>query len=117
MIGSSNDIRRRWIEHRSTKHNINSKISKSILLYGHETHFFEVIEECSLSSLKINENYWQNYHNSYSDFHLNKSIAKNRVVINGKIKRPLKINIPDFVYLDSATGIYFYKLKDIYGGG
>ena len=58
-IGSSNDIEKRWANHKSPsqwKHQPNSKLYKDMTSYGLDNFIFEIIEETS--SLKEREQYW-----------------------------------------------------------
>lgn len=69
-IGLSNDIERRWKEHKRKYLDIfsntyNSKLYKALRKYGIENFTFSIIEECSLEELGQKEIYWINYYNSY----------------------------------------------------
>lgn len=61
-IGQSNDIERRFSEHK-TKTDIPIEIA--IQKYGEKAFTFEVLEECDLSLLDEREKYWIQYYNTY----------------------------------------------------
>ena len=71
-IGQSNNILRRWRDHKtnafnSNDHNYNTHLYRSIRKYGLQNFSFEVLEECSISELDAREIYWISYYNSFKD--------------------------------------------------
>jgi group I intron endonuclease len=64
-IGSSNNIYRRWKEHRKYYKTRATHIQQSIMKYGSENFTFEIIEECDIDKLKERETFWCNYYNSF----------------------------------------------------
>ena len=56
-IGQSNDIMRRFGEHKTQKHN-RILVDQAIQKYGINNFIFEIIEECSLDELNEKESYW-----------------------------------------------------------
>ena len=54
-IGQSNDIQRRFNEHKTKKGLI---IDQAIQKYGVSAFNFEILEECSLEELNSREKYW-----------------------------------------------------------
>lgn len=71
-IGQSSNILKRWIAHKNTYSNPNSKnydypIYRAIRKYGLENFSFEILEECSVDSLNEREKYWIQYYQSYSN--------------------------------------------------
>lgn len=61
-IGQSNDIERRWSEHKRSKDSC--IIHKAIRKYGADNFEFSVIKECALSELSELEIYYIKYYNS-----------------------------------------------------
>lgn len=72
-IGSSKDIKRRWITHKSPSawaRQSNSKLYKDMMQYGLNNFTFEVIEETDI--LKEREQYWiDEYMPSYNSIKAN----------------------------------------------
>lgn len=66
-IGQSNDIDRRWQEHKRPSKIINptNKLYLAFKEFGIENFSFEVIEECDLTQLNEREQYWIEYYDSY----------------------------------------------------
>ena len=64
-IGQSNDIERRFSEHK-TKTDI--PIDIAIQKYGVNAFEFSIIEECDLSQLDEKEKYWIAFYNTYKGF-------------------------------------------------
>lgn len=64
-IGYSKDINRRFKEYQNYKFKTQKLLKESIQKYNLENHKFEIVEECSLSNLKLKEKYWIEYYNSY----------------------------------------------------
>ena len=67
-IGQSNDIERRFSEH---KYKRDTPIEKAIQKYGSDAFAFEVIEECQLDQLDEREKYWIKYYNTFKGFGYN----------------------------------------------
>ena len=68
-IGQSNNIEKRWEEHRravnySQEHTYNYPLYRAIRKYGIENFDFSVLELCEISQLTIQEQYWINHYNS-----------------------------------------------------
>lgn len=63
-IGQSNDIERRWKEHKKRSKRLQSPLYLAIKQDGIENFSFEVLEECSLEMLNEREQYWIEYYNS-----------------------------------------------------
>lgn len=84
-IGQSNDIERRFSEHK-TKTDIPIEIA--IKKYGIDAFNFEIVEECSLEQLDERERYWIAYYNTYKGFGYNCSEGggNNRGENNGRTK-------------------------------
>ena len=67
-IGQSNDIERRFQEHKIKK---DIPIEIAIQKYGSKAFDFEVIEECQLEELDEKEIYWIAYYNTFKGFGYN----------------------------------------------
>lgn len=67
-IGQSNDIERRFQEH---KYKVDIPVEIAIQKYGIDAFKFEVLEECSLNELDDKEIYWINHYNTYKGFGYN----------------------------------------------
>ncbi len=76
-IGQSNDIKRRFAQHKSPYEwgrNPESHLYRAFQCYGMENFSFEVIEECSEEQLNDREMYWIEYYHSmvkYDGYNLN----------------------------------------------
>lgn len=69
-IGLSNNIERRWREHKRRyldifSNNYNCKLYKALRKYGLENFTFSVVEQCLLEELEEKEIYWIKYYDSY----------------------------------------------------
>ena len=67
-IGQSNDINRRFQEHKTK---VDIPIEVAIQKYGIDAFDFEIIELCDIDSLDQREEYWINYYNTYKGFGYN----------------------------------------------
>ena len=67
-IGQSNDINRRFKEH---KYKIDIPIELAIQKYGSDAFEFSILEECSQEQLDEREIYWIQYYNTYKGFGYN----------------------------------------------
>jgi group I intron endonuclease len=63
-IGESTHIEKRWQQYKNGHCNKQWKLYNSIQKYGWEAHKVEVLEECTIASLRERERYWQLLHNS-----------------------------------------------------
>ena len=71
-IGQSNNIGRRWKEHkenylRPKDRSYNSPIYQAIRKYGIENFKFEILEECNIEELDEKEIYWINFYQTFID--------------------------------------------------
>ena len=57
-IGKSNNIKRRFAEHKIINHETNQSLKRAYLKYGLENFTFEILEECDLDSLNDREIYY-----------------------------------------------------------
>lgn len=57
-IGQSNNINRRFIEHKCINHETNKSLKLAFKKYGIENFNFEILEECSLQELNEKEKYY-----------------------------------------------------------
>jgi len=95
-IGSTNHLYHRKNQHFSllnlNKH-FNKKLQNSWNKYGHDQFEFSIIEECNLADLKIKEQFWINFYQSYKSqngFNLVK-IAE-RFVLSDETKNKISKN-------------------------
>lgn len=63
-IGQSNNIQRRFLEHKNRGATSRIPVDIAIQKYGKENFSFEVIEECTIEQLNQKEMYWISYFNS-----------------------------------------------------
>lgn len=70
-IGQSVNIEKRFRNYRNHNCVRQKRLFMSLNKYGHEKHFFEILEECSKDLLNIKERYWQDYYNVLSKSGLN----------------------------------------------
>lgn len=84
-IGQSNDIVRRFEEH---KYKSDIPIDMAIAKYGSDAFTFEILEECTLNQLDEREIYWIAYYNTYKGFgyNCNPGGGNNRGENNGRTK-------------------------------
>ena len=82
-IGQSNDIERRFQEHKTKK---DIPIEVAIQKYGVDAFTYEILEECSLEQLDEREIFWINYYNTFKGFGYNCSEGggNNRGENNGR---------------------------------
>lgn len=107
-IGQSNDIERRFQEHK-TKEDIPVEIA--IQKYGSKAFDFEVIEECQLEELDEKEIYWIAYYNTYKGFGYNCSSGggNNRGENNGRTK----LTNEDVAYIRECYDLH-RRRRDVY---
>lgn len=84
-IGQSNDIERRFFEHKTK---VDIPVDIAISKYGSDAFDFQVIEECSLEQLNEREKYWIAFYNTYKGFgyNCNEGGGNNRGENNGRTK-------------------------------
>lgn len=63
-VGQSNNIQRRFLEHKNRGATSRIHVDIAIQKYGKENFSFEVIEECTIEQLNQKEMYWISYFNS-----------------------------------------------------
>lgn len=63
-IGQTNDIARRFIEHKRKGEASRIPLDVAIKKYGEENFSFEIIEECTIEELDEKEEYWIKYYDS-----------------------------------------------------
>ena len=63
-VGQSNNIQRRFLEHKNRGTTSRIPVDIAIQKYGKENFSFEVIEECTIEQLNQKETYWISYFNS-----------------------------------------------------
>lgn len=62
-IGQSNDIKRRFSEHKRSNNN-RIIVDQAIKKYGAENFSYDIVEECSIDQLNEKETYWIKYYQS-----------------------------------------------------
>ena len=84
-IGQSNDIKRRFQEHKTKK---DIPIELAIQKYGVDAFDFEILEECELSELDTKEVYWIAYYNTFKGigYNCNSGGGNSRGENNGRTK-------------------------------
>ena len=107
-IGQSNDIERRFSEHKSKK---DIPIEIAIQKYGVDAFTFEIIEECPLEKLDEREIYWINYYNTYKGFGYNCSSGggNNRGENNGRTK----LTNEDVAYIRECYNLHMRR-REVY---
>ena len=107
-IGQSNNIQRRFLEHKYKK---DIPIELAIQKYGIDAFTFEILEECSLDELDSKEIYWIEYYNTYKGFGYNCSPGgeNNRGENNGRTK----LTNEDVAYIRNCYDEH-QRRKDVY---
>lgn len=107
-IGQSNDIQRRFSEHKT--HNI-SAIDYAIQKYGKDAFKFEVIEECAIDQLDEKEIFWIQYYNTYKGFGYNCNPGGNNNA--GENNGRTKLTNQDVAFIRECYDLHFRR-KDVY---
>lgn len=107
-IGQSNDIQRRFNEHKTKKGLI---IDQAIQKYGVSAFNFEILEECSLEELNSREKYWIAFYNTYKGFgyNCNEGGGDSRGENNGRTK----LTNNDVAYIRECYDLH-YRRRDVY---
>ena len=107
-IGQSNNIERRFQEHKTKK---DIPIEIAIQKYGVDASDFEIIEECSLEELDRREIYWISYFNTFKGFgyNCNPGGGNNRGENNGRTK----LTNNDVAYIRECYDEHLRR-KDVY---
>lgn len=107
-IGQSNDIERRFKEH---KYRSDISIDLAIKKYGINAFIFEIIEECSLEQLDEREKYWIAFYNTYKGFgyNCNEGGGDSRGENNGRTK----LTNQDIAYIRTCYDEH-ERRKDVY---
>lgn len=107
-IGQSNDIQRRFNEHKTKKGLI---IDQAIQKYGISAFNFEILEECSLEELNSREKYWIAFYNTYKGFgyNCNEGGGDSRGENNGRTK----LTNNDVAYIRECYDLH-YRRRDVY---
>ena len=107
-IGQSNDIQRRFNEHKTKKDLI---IDQAIQKYGISAFNFEILEECSLEELNSCEKYWIAFYNTYKGFgyNCNEGGGDSRGENNGRTK----LTNNDVAYIRECYDLH-YRRRDVY---
>ena len=107
-IGQSNDILRRFGEH---KRNQEIPIDIAIQKYGVDAFTFEIIEECSLDDLNEREKFWIAEYNTYKGFgyNCNEGGGNSRGSNNGRAK----LNEEDVAYIRECYAAHLRR-REVY---
>lgn len=107
-IGQSNDIERRFSEHKTK---IDIPIEIAIKKYGADAFNFEVIEECPLDKLDEREKYWIAFYNTYKGFgyNCNEGGGNNHGENNGRTK----LTNEDVAYIRECYDSHIRR-RDVY---
>lgn len=107
-IGQSNDIERRFSEHKTK---IDIPIEIAIKKYGADAFDFEVIEECPLDKLDEREKYWITFYNTYKGFgyNCNEGGGNSRGENNGRTN----LTNEDVVYIRECYALHMRR-RDVY---
>ena len=107
-IGQSNDIERRFSEHKTK---IDIPIEIAIKKYGVDAFNFEVIEECPLDKLDEREKYWIAFYNTYKGFgyNCNEGGGNNRGENNGRTN----LTNEDIAYIRECYDSHMRR-RDVY---
>lgn len=107
-IGQSNDIERRFSEHKSK---LDIPIEMAIQKYGINAFTFEVIEECELNQLDERERFWIAYYNTYKGFgyNCNEGGGNNRGENNGRTN----LSNEDVAYIRECYDAHMRR-KEVY---
>ena len=81
-IGQSNDIKRRWQEHRTKSKYGNTLLYQAIRQYGIENFDFSIIELCKIEELNEKEQYYINFYNSAINGYNMDNIPKQQYILN-----------------------------------
>lgn len=121
-IGQSNDIERRWKEHKNSFSNPNasdyeSKKSRAFRKYGIENFDFQVLEETCLEKLNDREIYWICYFNSVEKGY-NTSYGGQEPNLRGENHsqaKNSKENVDRLKYMLEHSNISYERLSEIFG--
>lgn len=84
-IGQSNDIMRRWAEHRRKMNSKDTQLYQAMREFGIENFSFEVIEECELTELNDREKFYIEKYNAIADGYNMSTIENVQHKINWEI--------------------------------
>lgn len=107
-VGQSNDINRRFDEHRYKKE---LAIDQAIQKYGAAAFEFEILEECPLEELDSREKYWIAFYNTFKGFgyNCNEGGGNNRGENNGRTN----LTNEDVAYIRECYDLH-YRRKEVY---
>lgn len=75
-IGQSVDINKRYRCYQTKPDKGQGRVFKSIVKYGFDAHFFEIIEECAVEDLNLRERHWQDQYDVLGEYGLNLKLTK-----------------------------------------
>ena len=115
-IGQSNDIHRRFSEHKSLnyrKEYPDKILYKAISKYGIDKFIFEVIEECEETNLNDRENYWMSELNSIKNGYNQIKAGYNKFVLATNPKRNEVYHINGVCVIKNSDRVIFRDRFDI----
>ena len=125
-IGQSTNIEKRFKQYKSLKCKNQTRLFKSFMIHGVDSHIFETIEECSISELNNRERFWQDKFNCISSIGLNCNLTNSETYpkklycgtflkMRGRTKTAEHFKK---IILDNSTGIFYFGVKEaaeVYG--
>lgn len=79
-IGQAFDIEKRISRYKRLSCKMQPRLYNSFLKHGVDQHIFEVVEECSITELNIQERYWQDLYNVIGNKGLNCNLTNTDIV-------------------------------------
>lgn len=108
-IGQSNDIERRWNEHKRKYKNGDTLLYSAMQKDGIDNFIFEIIELCELNELNEKEKYWINHYNTINNGYNMSTIdnCTHKLNINEvkEIQKEIKENTYSYQYLSDKYNI------------
>lgn len=111
-IGQSIDIQKRFNNYRSGCYK-QPRLHNSIIKYGYEKHYFEIIELCLEDELNNRERFWQDYYKVLGENGLNCKLQNTdelKQVLSDEIKKKISIGCKKAMY-GKFTNEYRCKLS------
>ena len=110
-IGQSNNIERRFQEHKTKGSTSRIPLDIAIQKYGADNFTYEIIEECSIKQLNDREEYWIQFYNTYNNGY-NCSLGGNQQSTGSNNGRA-KLNEQDVIKIRQAYAKHL-KHKEVY---
>ena len=94
-IGQSNDIARRWAEHRRKMNSKDTQLYQAMREFGIENFSFEVVEECELTELNDKEKFYIEKYNAIADGYNMSTIENVQHKINWEMAKEIMQELKD----------------------